>query len=416
MAQTRAMTAAGRATVPAKMSKPVGITKKKKVSAAKKPAPIRTTTTATTKRKAAAARKQAPARTSTATTTRKPAAAAVRKGSKRRAAENDDGEAPAPAAKRAKANRAERFASKPTTHRYGTRSNLSAAAPSPAPPAAAPVLPAVSAAVALPPAPLSPSPEREPGQVLPLPLPLPVDFVPSALTPTDPVSTTLFSGARLSPLVVERGGPLSPPELSDDQKARTLGGHRFLAKLKLAKDGKPVLKQHIEAGYQPAKYHAILFPTEPRLIDAGLGQKEEEAYWDKDKKETQARARRVMEREAEYAPHTNFAKRSNAGYRMQVRTLRKKWSTLWKRYLWQSRQLELTERSWRGKKWEYAQVHEPSPLGEDCSAALEEEQRLMDVHAERVAARERFQAAFAAGEIEDADEYGDDYDPFEEDY
>ncbi|CZT51734.1 uncharacterized protein RSE6_12922 [Rhynchosporium secalis] len=378
MAQTRAMTAGRRsaASIPAaKTSKPAGITKKKKNAVA------------TTKPKP----KTAPVRTTTTT----------KRTGKRKASEiEDEAPAPAPRVKRAKATP---VAAKPTNHRYGTRSKAQTAAPPPPPPS--PSSSPLSAVSALPPALLSPSPEREPGQVLSGSLLL--------STFVAPFSSTLFSGARLSPLVVERGCPLSPPELSEEKKLRTLSGFRFLGKQERG-SLQPILEQEIGIGYLGGFPRVGDTEQDPRIIQARLEEAEEKAYWVRENKKSELSYRR--EQEAVRGYEVVWANRNQTKYRLNRRTLLKRWSTPWKKQLIKVRRTELLRRAKLRQKWEMHRVHDHSPLTEDCSAALEEEARLLSVHEQRALARERFAAEVAAGDVDDADEYGDDYDPFEEDY
>ncbi|KAH7418367.1 hypothetical protein BKA64DRAFT_762543 [Cadophora sp. MPI-SDFR-AT-0126] len=67
------------------------------------------------------------------------------------------------------------------------------------------------------------------------------------------------------------------------------------------------------------------------------------------------------------------------------------------------------------EKWKMSRVHEKSPLRQECGdewemEEMEEQERL------RVEARERFEAEKRAGLVEDAELYGEDYDPYAEDY
>ncbi|KAG4444084.1 hypothetical protein IFR05_000437 [Cadophora sp. M221] len=428
MARTRSMAApklrqSGRKQEPApapapaaKTSKPVGITKKKAATKAK-PAP-----------KPKAVRAPVPPTASKTTT----------KTSKRKASEiENENEAPQPKAKRAKATPAP-AQRKPTTHRYGTRSKR-LSSPLPPSPLAVPVLP---------PALRSHSPEREPGKEQggdrhsspPLPPPPPPSLASSSpspffstqspassppkpasqlplpaldfafLHPTNPVPFKYFSGKPLARLAVT-SGQLEQREPLDWE-------HQSLEEIredgKIAWGSQAVLADYINNKYmwdykrKPEDARVYDHDEDPEVVLARLQNSEARAMQKKAAAEyTQMRLR---QKEQDDGYGENFRKRNHPNQRLNVRTKHQRWSTVWKKKLAKFRQPELVKRAQSRQKWQIFRVHDPSPVAKDCSAELEEEAE------DARLAREQFEADLAAGLVEDADEYGHDYDPWEANY
>lgn len=284
---------------------------------------------------------------------------------------------------------------------------------------------------------LSPSPEREPGEEqgddrqssppLPSPpppppassppkpvsqLPLPA-FDLSSLYPINPVPFKYLSGEPLTRLTVKTGGPLKRRELLEGRELQTLEDIREDGKMPRG-GWRPVIAARIEAwymwNYQPNAADAKVYDhdQDPGVIQTRLQNAEARAYQKRDVAEDDRMELRQEEKDDGYGE--DFRRRNHPNHRLTVRTKHKRWSTVWKRKLFKFRQTELLKREKSGQKWEMFRVHDRSPIAEDCSAELEEEGE----RARR--AREQFEAEKAAGLLEDADEYGDDYDPYAEDY
>ena len=104
--------------------------------------------------------------------------------------------------------------------------------------------------------------------------------------------------------------------------------------------------------------------------------------------------------------------------RLKIRDRRLKHYGEWRRRVRQEREVKKQVDLRRGVEMRMMfEVHEVSKLRVELGEAWEEERREEDERQRlRAEAKEAFEREKRAGLVEDAELYGDDYDPFEEDY